>query len=192
MLPLSRYGMFCLATKRIIFIKFPSGWKSEYVNPYIPTQSLEEDWSVHMQNHQADSPLLCVAWCLICWFALAYKKYGHTWHRMSYLKKEMWNLLRQCQMKKYWPFSNNLSGRNHDDSWTASMVDPSLTTSVEEIMMILGQPQWKKYWSFFDNFNVRNMRSYSTTTMEIYWIFTDDPNGEILTLFLQFQSSEYL
>ena len=30
---------------------------SEYVNPYIPTQSSEEDWSDHMQNHQADSPL---------------------------------------------------------------------------------------------------------------------------------------
>ena len=29
----------------------------EYVNPYIPTQSPEEDWSDHMQNHQADSPL---------------------------------------------------------------------------------------------------------------------------------------
>ena len=31
-------------------------------------------------------PTLCVAWCLICWFALAYKKYGHTWHRMSLLR----------------------------------------------------------------------------------------------------------
>ena len=35
----------------------PSGWKSEYVNSYIPTQSPEEDWSDHMQTHQADSPL---------------------------------------------------------------------------------------------------------------------------------------
>ena len=33
------------------------GDKSEYVNPYIPTQTLEEHWSDHMQNHQADSPL---------------------------------------------------------------------------------------------------------------------------------------
>ena len=31
-------------------------------------------------------PTLCVASCLICWFALAYKKYGHTWHRMSLLR----------------------------------------------------------------------------------------------------------
>ena len=31
-------------------------------------------------------PTLCVAWCLICWFALSYKKYGHTWHRMSLLR----------------------------------------------------------------------------------------------------------
>ena len=37
-----------------------------------------------MQNHQADT--LCVAWCLICWFALAYKKYGHTCHQMSLLR----------------------------------------------------------------------------------------------------------
>ena len=35
----------------------PLGDKSEYVNPYIPAQSPEEDWSDHMQNHQADSPL---------------------------------------------------------------------------------------------------------------------------------------
>ena len=35
----------------------PLGDKSEYVNPYIPKQSPEEDWSDHMQNHQADSPL---------------------------------------------------------------------------------------------------------------------------------------
>ena len=33
------------------------GDKSEYVNPYIPTQTQEEYWSDHMQNHQADSPL---------------------------------------------------------------------------------------------------------------------------------------
>ena len=33
----------------------PLGWSSEY--PYIPTRSLEEDWSDYMQSHQADSPL---------------------------------------------------------------------------------------------------------------------------------------
>ena len=33
------------------------GDKSEYVNTYIPTQTQEEYWSDHMQNHQADSPL---------------------------------------------------------------------------------------------------------------------------------------
>ena len=33
------------------------GDKSEYVNPYIPTQIQEEYWIDHMQNHQADSPL---------------------------------------------------------------------------------------------------------------------------------------
>ena len=36
---------------------YPSGWKSDYVNPYILTQSPEEDWSDHMQNHHTDSPL---------------------------------------------------------------------------------------------------------------------------------------
>ena len=35
----------------------PLGDKSEYVNPYIPTQSPEEDWGDHMQNHHSDSPL---------------------------------------------------------------------------------------------------------------------------------------
>ena len=34
-------------------------------------------------------PTLCVAWCLICWFALVYKKYGHTWHRMSLLRPDV-------------------------------------------------------------------------------------------------------
>ena len=36
----------------------PLGWYSEYVEPYIPTQTQEEDWSDHMQNHQADSQLV--------------------------------------------------------------------------------------------------------------------------------------
>ena len=31
-------------------------------------------------------PTLCATWCLICWLALSYKKYGHTWHRMSLLR----------------------------------------------------------------------------------------------------------
>ena len=31
-------------------------------------------------------PTLCVTWCPICWFALVYKKYGHTWHWMSFLR----------------------------------------------------------------------------------------------------------
>ena len=35
----------------------PLEWWSEYINPYIPTQTPEDDWSDHMQNHQADSPL---------------------------------------------------------------------------------------------------------------------------------------
>ena len=34
-------------------------------------------------------PTLCVAWCLICWFALVYKKYGHTWHKMSLLRPDV-------------------------------------------------------------------------------------------------------
>ena len=34
-----------------------SGGDDKYVSPYIPTQTPEEDWSDHMQNHQADSSL---------------------------------------------------------------------------------------------------------------------------------------
>ena len=29
-----------------------------------------ENWSNHICNHQTDSPLFCVAWCLIWWFAI--------------------------------------------------------------------------------------------------------------------------
>ena len=55
----------------------PSGFdKSEYVKPYIPTQTPEENWSDHMQNHQADSPLY--VWPDV-WSAdlQVYKMYGH-------------------------------------------------------------------------------------------------------------------
>ena len=50
-------------------------------------------------------PTLCAVWCLICWLALAYKKYSHTWHRMSLLrpgviKQHKPNLL--SQDKKLW------------------------------------------------------------------------------------------
>ena len=47
---------------------FPLGWWSEYVNPYIPTQTPEEDWTDHVQS-PGWQPTLCVASCLICWFA---------------------------------------------------------------------------------------------------------------------------
>ena len=51
----------------------------------MPTQTPEEDWSDHMQNHQADSPLY--VWPDV-WSAdlQVYKKYGNTWHRMSLLR----------------------------------------------------------------------------------------------------------
>ena len=62
--------------------------KSEYVNPYIPTQTLEEYWSDHMQNHQADSPLY--VWPDV-WSAdlHLFVKNGHTWHRMSLLRPDV-------------------------------------------------------------------------------------------------------
>ena len=46
----------------------PRAWWSEYVNPYIPTQTPEEDWCYHMES-LGWQPTLCVAWCLICWFS---------------------------------------------------------------------------------------------------------------------------
>ena len=44
-------------------------------------------------SHQADSPL-CVAWCLIWWFA-SLEKYGHTWHQMSSLRQGVNKCLKQ-------------------------------------------------------------------------------------------------
>ena len=51
----------------------------------IPTQTAKEDWSDHMQIHQADSPRY--VWPDI-WLAdlQVYTKYGHTWHQMSLLR----------------------------------------------------------------------------------------------------------
>ena len=46
-------------------------------------------------------PTLCVALCLICWFALAYKKYGHTWHRMSLLRPGVIKQHKLNQTKQY-------------------------------------------------------------------------------------------
>ena len=50
-----------------------SGVISEYVNPYIPTHTPEEYWSDHMQT-PGWQPTLCVALCLIWWFASFKKK----------------------------------------------------------------------------------------------------------------------
>ena len=47
-------------------------------------------------------PTLCVARYLICWFALAYKKYDHTWHRMS--------LLRPGVIKQHKPSNHCMKG----------------------------------------------------------------------------------
>ena len=46
----------------------PLGWWSEYVNPYIPTQTHDKNQSDHMQSTGWE-PTLCVVWCLIWWFA---------------------------------------------------------------------------------------------------------------------------
>ena len=64
--------------------KYPQGWYSECVNSYIPTQTPKEDWSDHMQS-PGWPPNLCVAWCLIWWLKV-FKKHGHTWHWMSFLR----------------------------------------------------------------------------------------------------------
>ena len=48
--------------------EFPSGVISEYVNPNIPTQIPKEYWSDPMWT-PGWQPTLCVAWCLIWWFA---------------------------------------------------------------------------------------------------------------------------
>ena len=37
-------------SKTLLTVTSPLGDKSEYVNPYLPTQSPEEDWSDYMQN----------------------------------------------------------------------------------------------------------------------------------------------
>ena len=41
----------------------PSGWQSEYVNPYLPTQTPEEDYIILSDHMQSPG------WCLIWWFA---------------------------------------------------------------------------------------------------------------------------
>ena len=50
---------------------------------------------------------------LICWFALVYKKYGHTWHRMSLLRPDVIKQHKPNQTKpqhKWIAVRNALSG----------------------------------------------------------------------------------
>ena len=61
----------------------PQGWYSEYVNPYMPTQTPEENWSDHMQSPGWQP--LCVWPNVWSGDLQVLKKYGHTWHRMSSL-----------------------------------------------------------------------------------------------------------
>ena len=78
-------------------------------------------------------PTLYVAWCLICWLALAYKKYGHTWHRMS--------LLRPGVIKQHKPNQTSLTKRT---SWSNGPF-----TSVP---CSTGPQKWPmKHWSPFSN-----------------------------------------
>ena len=52
------------------FCHAPRGWWSEYVNPYISTQTPEEDWSDHMQSPGWQPTLWLDVWSgdLICKF----------------------------------------------------------------------------------------------------------------------------
>ena len=52
------------------------GDKSEYVNPCIPTQAPEEDYSCHMHS-PGWPPTLCVARCLIWWFVSLVKVWSY-------------------------------------------------------------------------------------------------------------------
>ena len=56
-----------------------------HIYPHKPWRNIE----VTLCKSPGWQPTLCVAWCLIYWFALVYKKYGHTWHRMSLLRPDV-------------------------------------------------------------------------------------------------------
>ena len=58
--------------------------KSEYVNPDIPTQIPEEDWSGHLQSLGWLLTSL-QAWCLISWFANIESSIISTWHWIALL-----------------------------------------------------------------------------------------------------------
>ena len=64
-------------------------------------------------------PTLCVAWCPICWFAFAYKKYGHTWHRMS--------LLRPGVIKQHKPTNQPQTGHSFALPQTVTMNSHCIT-----------------------------------------------------------------
>ena len=72
----------CHIQMQVILIH-PQGWYSEYVNPYIPTQTPEENWSDHMQSPGWQP--LCVWPNVWSGDLQVLKKYRHTWHRMSSL-----------------------------------------------------------------------------------------------------------
>ena len=99
----------------------PSG-VMKYVNPYIPTQTLDKNQSDHMQSPGWE-PTLCVVGCLIWWFAKYsnLEKDGHTWQWMClwlgptglFLASPMhsrWKLtsIRRCSGGITEPSANNL------------------------------------------------------------------------------------
>ena len=77
----SLYTWFMYSSSCIL--AFSVCFSSEYVNPYIPTQTPEENWSDHMQSPGWQP--LCVWPNVWSGDLQVLKKYGHTWHRMSSL-----------------------------------------------------------------------------------------------------------
>ena len=62
-----------------------------------------------------------MAWCLIWWFARAYKKYGHTWHRMSLLRPGVIKQHKPNQTKPYIPIPTTFPTA----PWSPLPVSPS-------------------------------------------------------------------
>ena len=73
-------------TSLLLLFKFfpPRGCESEYVNPYIPTQTPEKDYSAHQRIFSLAVQLTCDLMSPLVIYTQ--RECGHTWHWMSLLR----------------------------------------------------------------------------------------------------------
>ena len=142
---------------------------SNPLSVYIPTQSPEEDWKWSYAKSPGWQPTLCVAWCLICWFALAYKKYGHTWHQMSLLRPGVIKQHKPNQTTKCRDFHTSpsfLDKQNHSEALDHYCLGSHVTVACAD------GASPNNIWH--EKFTIYSVFFYFFYNDESYWPVTDN------------------